>query len=251
MADRVEISRKAARRLALRGQLLAGKPNAGKSATATLANVEHLGYVQIDSIAVVQRAHHHVLWTRQPAYDPTMLDVLLSRDRSVFEYWTHAASYVPMRDYRFYRRRMDRIRDSEGAKQWRSANRKVVEHVLDRIRAEGALPSSAFADERKKRGTWWDWKPAKRALELLLDAGELMVAERRNFQRVYDLSERVMPAGVSTDAPSDTEQTRFLIRRGLNLYGVLGERELWFRRGDRNQIGEVLNQMLEADDVVR
>lgn len=244
------ISRKAARRLALRSHLLAGPAQNGKSPAATLRTIEHLGYVQIDTISVIERAHHHVLWTRQPAYQASFLDRLLAKDRTVFENWTHAASYVPMRDYRFYTRRMARVRDSERTKTWSRANRKVVDHVLDRIRDEGPLISADFKDPREKRGRWWDWKPAKRALELLFDSGELMVRERRGFQRVYDLSENVLPSKVDTSAPTDAEWHAFVIRRALNLFGLLPQRDIWWwRRRNREQVVERLRELVEDGEV--
>ena len=244
------ISLKAARRLVLRSQLLTGK-SAGRSARATLKTIEHLGYVQIDTISVIERAHHHTLWTRQPATDPVYLDRLLARDRTVFEYWTHAASYVPMRDYRFYTRRMARNRDSDRVTSWAKQNRKVVDHVLRRIRDEGPLASADFEDTRKKRGTWWDWKPAKRALEIMFDSGDLMVTERRNFQRIYDLSERVLPPDVNTRKPTAEESAQFYVRRVLGRLGLATVRDLTYKQGgERDQITSCLQSLVEEGEVV-
>jgi uncharacterized protein YcaQ len=195
----VRISIARAQKLALHGQGLDGpwKLPAGKEGVAQ--TIERLGYVQIDTISVVERAHHHTLWSRRSDYGPGMLHELLAADRRVFEYWTHAASYLPMRDYRYYAGRMRSFASSDRARQFLADHAKLVREVLRRIRAEGALASADFAaPDGRKRGPWWDWKPAKAALETLFSMGELMVSRRRNFQRVYDLTERVLPAGIET-----------------------------------------------------
>ena len=245
-----DISLKAARRLALRAQLVAGAP-AGPSARSALKTIEHLGYVQIDTISVIARAHHHVFWTRQPGYREDFLDRLLARDRLVFEYWTHAASYVPIRDYRYYVPRMNRLRKSERFIAWRKKNRKVVDHVFGRIREEGSLTSSDFEDTRKKRGSWWDWKPAKRALEWLLDIGDLMVTERKNFQRAYDLTERILPNHVVCEEPTPEDQIRFHITSSLRRLGLMRISDLTHKRtadGERIQGG--IEGLVADGDVV-
>jgi len=215
------ISLATARRLALTAQGLDGAwtPPPGKEGTAAV--IERLGYVQIDTISVVQRAHHHVLWSRCGDYHPDMLHELQADDRRVFEYWTHAASYVPMADYRWYLPRMRAHADNPKSIWFREKNRKVLRHVLDRIRKEGPLRAADFEDTRgRKQRPWWDWKPAKKALETLFTTGELMVSERRGFQRVYDLTERVLPPEVDTTEPTPAEAKRFRVRRTIEALGV-------------------------------
>ena len=246
----VTISLKAARRLVLRSHLLTGKPFE-RSCKATLKTIEDLGYVQIDTISVVERAHHHVLWTRQPDYEPSYLDRLLAHDRTIFEYWTHAASYVPMRDYRFYLSRMARNRDSDRVRVWAKQNRKVLDHVLTRIREEGPLASADFEDTRKRRGSWWDWKPAKRALEILFDSGDLMVRSRRKFQRIYDLTERVLPPDVNVKKPTEDESVRFQVRGALERFGLASERDLTHKQGGhRDRIVRCLQNLVEGREVL-
>ena len=146
-----------------------------------------------------------------------------------------------MRDYRFYTRRMARNRDSDRVTSWAKQNRKVVDHVLRRIRDEGPLASADFEDIRKKRGTWWDWKPAKRALEIMFDSGDLMVTERRNFQRIYDLSERVLPPDVNIRKPTAEESAQFYVRRVLGRLGLATVRDLTYKQGgERDQITSCL-----------
>lgn len=221
------ITSAAARRLALRAQWLAGYSDIPPGQEGVAAVVEHLGYIQIDTIAVVERAHHHTLWSRCSDYAPAHLDALVRTDRRLFEYWGHAASYLPMGDYRFYRRKMLAFPwDDSWTRGLYEKHRDAMAAVYERIAREGPLSSMDFeAPAGKKRGTWWDWKPAKTALELLLWQGRLMVAARDNFRRVYDLAERVLPAGVDARPAAADETARFLIRRALQAHGVASRRD--------------------------
>jgi len=229
----VEISLKTVRRLALVCQGLDGYgPSAGHEADAVEV-IERIGYVQLDTIHVIRRAHHHVLWSRCPGYSPDVLHQLQAEDRAVFEGWTHAASYIPMSDFRFYAPRLGERLLSDRQKAWRDEHRETVEAVLQRIRDEGALGTADFeAPEGFKGGTWWSgWKPAKRALDVLFDLGVLMVAERRNFQRIYDLRERVIPKGADVPKPDRAEVQDYVIRRSVGSLGALPEKEIrWWGR---------------------
>lgn len=243
------VSLSTARRLALYRQGLDGRlwlPS-GKEGVAQL--IDRLGYVQIDTIAVVQRAHHHTIWVRRPDYDPQMLYELQAHDRRVFEWWAPAMSYVPMHDYRFYAPQAGNIRSWH--RQWYQENKPLVSSVLDRIRQEGSLGAADFeAPEGFERGTWWSWKPAKQALEVLFDMGELMVSERRNFQRIFDLRERVLPAEIDTSFPSAEEKMRFEIRRVLGGLGVVGLEDIGRRRWFRVQpSAAVVQEMADAGEI--
>ena len=249
----IAISLTDARRLAIRRQLLDGASDLPDGAAGVAEAIERLGYVQIDTIAVVERAHHQTLRARRPDYDPSMLHDLLAVDRRVFEYWGHAASYLPIADFRYYIPRMRRSPTSARGKAWLAENGDVVSRVLERIRQEGPLASSDFAaPDGTSRGTWWDWKPAKMALEILFARGELMIAERRNFQRVYDLTERVLPEGVDVQVPEDGEVARFLVRRALAAHGVAGEREIrdHIHGVSRAAIRAAIDALVEEGDVV-
>jgi uncharacterized protein YcaQ len=241
-----------ARRLALRCQLLdgGGALPAGKEGVARA--IERLGYVQIDTIAAVNRAHHHTLWVRCPDYDPGMLHALQADDRRVFEYWAHAMAYLPMSDYRYYIPRM-RAGGRVGAREWLTEHGDVIETVLARIRAEGPLTSKDFEPPPgTKRGTWWDWKPAKRALEILFWQGDLMIAERRNFQKVYDLTERVLPPGVDSTPPSDEACGRFQVRRALRALGVARDREVleFVKMVAKPIVRRALDDLVDSGEVV-
>jgi uncharacterized protein YcaQ len=244
-----------ARRLAVRCQHLDGRGPLPPGKEGAARAIERLGYVQIDTIAVVHRAHHHTLWARCPDYDPRMLHDLQAVERRVFEYWAHAIAYLPISDYRYFVPRMNRIREqgTTWMRGWREKHRDVIDGVLDRIRAEGALTSKDFEPTPGvKRGTWWDWKPAKRALELLFWQGDLMIAERRNFQKVYDLTERILPGNVDASPPAEQECGRFQVRRALQALGVAKDREIFefIKVADRPIVRQALADLVEIGDVV-
>ncbi len=249
----MDISRLEARQLAISAQRLSDPfPSPAKGQAGVLDTISHLGYVQIDTISVVERAHHHVLWTRCPDYEPSMLHQLQARERSIFEYWTHAASYVPLAHYRYYRSRMEAHAASDRTRQWREEHGSVLRDVLERIRREGPLASADFeAPEGFQRGTWWNWKPAKRALEELFSSGELMVSERRGFQRVYDLAERVLPSEIETTAPPASEVARFALLQALRAHGILALKDIRWSLSSAEAISGALDDLLAEGSVAR
>jgi len=244
-----------ARKLALHCQFLDNKTKFPKAREGIAQTIEKLGYVQIDTIAVIERAHHHTLWTRRPDYDQGMLHRLQAMDRRIFEYWGHAASYLPMSDYRFYLPRMRRFADPED--KWEKDRLAKYGHmmkpVLKRITNEGPLSSKDFEPTPgRTKGTWWDWRPAKVALEMLFWQGKLMITERRKFQRVYDLAERVLPDGTNLSYPDDKELGRFLVKRALSAYGVASAREIidHIHGAGRDLIIKVIKEMLNAGEIM-
>jgi uncharacterized protein len=138
--------------------------------------------------------------------------------------------------------------------QWADNNQKLLNHVLKRIKDEGPLGASDFGDTRKKkRGTWWDWKPAKTALETLHITGELMVTARRKFERVLDLPERVLPPNISTKLPSQDEVARFAIRRALQAHGLASTREIinHIQIVKEKMVKDTLNDLLDSGEIVK
>ena len=238
------------RKLALQAQGLQGRWPLPGGANSVEHVVERLGYVQIDTIAVVERAHHHTFWARFPGYTPDMLHDLQASKRGVFEYWRHAACYLPMSDYRYYVPRMRAMCDRQTSWFYTDEGRSITDHVLGRIRDEGPLGTADFkAPENKKRGSWWDWKPAKQALEMLFDMGKLMVTERRHFQRIYDLTERILPPETETSPPSADEMARFVVRRVLADRGFATVPDM--RWGwNRPCIDRVLRELTESGEIV-
>ena len=235
------------RRIASDQQGLLRQAHFGRGKGAVLRAIEQLGYVQIDTISVVERAHHHVLRSRVPNYRPAFLDQL-QREGKVFEYWYHAAAYLPMRDYRFAKRDMQAAK--RGEQDWvRSRDRKLMQRILDRVRLEGPLKSRDFEDNRTSKEGWWDWKPAKRALEQLFIDGDLMVTKRDGFQKTYDLPERALPPDVSTEAATLDEFAAYLVRNCLRSHGFATRKSFTHLRsgaGIREAVTTVLEEGVAA-----
>ncbi len=235
------------RRIALNQQGLLKADSFGHGKKATLRAIKQLGYLQIDTISVVERAHHHVVWSRVSNYKPELLEQLVT-ERQLFEYWFHAASWLPMSDYRFA---LPRMANNNGERNWfKSCDQKLLQHIIKRIKVEGPLRARDFKDTRHTNSGWWDWKPAKQALEQLFMQGELMVSRRDGFQKVYDLPERVLPDWVDTCMPGLEEYASHLIDNTLRAHGFATFKSMsYLRKGQklRNAIKEQLVSRLESD----
>ena len=214
-----------ARKLVLQSQRVPPIKQAGNSIDATLSAIEHLGYIQIDTISAIQRAHHHTLWNRNPLYLRSHLEDLMV-DKKIFEYWSHAAAYLPFRDYRYSLPRKQAISRGE-ENHWYTRDEKLMKSVLKRIDSEGPLMAKDFENTGRKIGEW-QTKPVKQALENLFMQGELMIPHRVNFHKVYDLSERVLPEYVDTSVPKTEEFARFLVKRYLQANGLGKAREMTY-----------------------
>jgi hypothetical protein len=211
----------AVRELALHAQGPSLRTDALPQRQDVLAAVQKVGWLQIDTLQVVRRTQELVLWSRLGTYDPDDLAALAydGQDRRLFEGWQHAACFIPIDDYRFQlpaKRASRRSWGSMGTKK----NRALVKAVLARIEHEGPMRAADFDYDGPRRGSWWDWKPAKRALEVLVNRGELMVSSRVNFQRVYDLTDRVLPDWTNTTEPTKKQTLRHLLERSMLAQGV-------------------------------
>lgn len=244
------LSIKQARKLALISQGLHKKHPFGNGKSGVLRTIQHLGYVQIDTISVVERAHHHTLWSRCPDYTVQILHNLQVKDRKIFEYWSHAAAYLPMEDYRFCLPRMHAI--ARGERHWYAPDKRMMRQVLARVKQDGPLMAKDFEPPKgHKPGPWWNWKPAKRALEQLFIEGKLMVVRRNNFHKVYDLPERVLPHGIDTTVPTRQEFIHFLILRAIRAHGLVAEAEIsYLRKGIKRDVKTGLKDLLKQGQVL-
>lgn len=188
-----------------------------------LACIRRMALLQIDTISVVARSPYLVLFSRLGHYDPRWLEQLLA-DGDLFEYWAHEACFVPREDYRLLRHRML----DPAAMGWKFSAQCLKTHggeiaqIVERIRQDGPVRAADFERKGGKGNGWWDWKPEKRHLEVLFTAGQLMVRERRNFQRVYDLAERVMPEwNDERDLPSPDLARRDMVRASCRALGLV------------------------------
>jgi uncharacterized protein len=187
--------------------------------------VDQIGCVQIDTLHMVRRSHYLVLWSRLGNYAPSEFDSLMSADdRRLFEGWQHAAAIIPLTEYRYQMPHQRNLREhpTNWYNRWLNENvqKDFVPLVLERVRREGALKVSDFESDGHPGGAWWNWRPAKVALEFLFAYGDLMIADRIKFQRVYDLTERVLPAWVDMTEPTAEQRDRFWVERGAKALGV-------------------------------
>lgn len=215
--------------------------------------VRDLGCVQIDTLHVVQRSHYLVLWSRLGNYSTADFDRLVydPANRRLFEGWQHAASFIPLEDYRNQIPRMRSIRQDspEMFVKWldEPGSEQVLQMVRERITKEGALRARDFKYDGPKRGSWWDWKPAKNALENLYSWGELMIADRINFQRVYDLRERVLPEWVDTSETTPEMRDRYWLEQGVRALGIcLPLQAADYSYLKRNSVRNTIHEMIEA-----
>jgi uncharacterized protein YcaQ len=209
-----------ARAIWLKAQCLDRPSPFGAGPDATRRAIEHLGYVQIDTINVIERSHHHILHTRIPGYERADLEQAQSVDKSVFEYWTHALSYVPTADYRYFMPAMARHREAP-----RSSFTSVTEEdyaaLLKRIRKEGALSIRDIEEELVEKTHPWDSrKPSKRALRLGFLVGDLTISKRAGMLKTYELAQRHFAWPRRPRPATDTQFAEYLLDRALRAQGM-------------------------------
>lgn len=219
-----------ARRIFLDRHALAEAPTGPAAGPALAALIDRIGFVQVDSIATVARAHDMILWARRQAYQPAALKRLLERDRALWEHWTHDASILPTAVFPHWKHRFaaDRPRLVARWQGWqRDGFETKFDTVLRRVADHGPV-SAAEVGEDEVRGTggWWDWHPSKAALEYLWRVGELAVCRREGFRKVYDLTERVIPAAALAAETGPDETIDWACRSALDRLGFATSGEL-------------------------
>lgn len=224
-----------ARRLALSAQGFSAVAGEQSANTAQLARMlRRLGVVQIDSVNALVRSHYLPLFSRLGHYAPELLDQLAwgrGRQRKLFEYWGHEASLLPLELYPLLQWRMHRARQGQGIyRQLADFGREqqaTIARVLAAVTEQGALGAGSLSTREERAGPWWDWSAEKHALEWLFAAGEVTVAGRRGFERLYDLPERVLPASVLAQSiPDEAEAQRALLLQAAAALGVATEKDL-------------------------
>jgi uncharacterized protein YcaQ len=220
-----------ARRAALAAQQFLGNGGPPRSARALTQLVRQLGVVQIDSVNVLVRSHYLPVFSRRGAYQNALLERAAYDHRLLFEYWGHEASFLPIETYPLLRWRMEDARNGigiwKGLKRYASAHQDLVKNVLGQLRERGPLGASELMDAGKSRGAWWGWSEGKQLLEWLFWSGVVATARRRNFERLYDVTERVLPEAIlNTPAPSREHAQRELMTMGARAMGVATARDL-------------------------
>jgi uncharacterized protein len=249
-SPKLELSQQQARRLQILSLGLGSPLAETVTKVSLLEEIIRMGVLQIDTINIVARSQYIVLWSRLGSYPLNWLDELLA-EKHLFEYWAHAACYIPMKDYPLYQWKISSHRKKADDKDtWLGQNYNFANEILDGIRKNGPVKSSNFKRKDGIKGTWWNWKDEKIALEQLLQVGELMVAKRDQFQRVYDLTERVHPNGLE-EVYSEAEAKIVLTSRTIKSLGIALPQ--WipdYYRLPKSRQESVLGSLLESGEVL-
>lgn len=230
MPTRPVLSNRAARRVFLDRHGLAKSPSGPSRGADLLGVIRRLGFVQVDSINTVERAHHMILHARRIKYRPAHLRSLLERDRSLFEHWTHDAAIIPTEFYPYWRLRFERDADVLKAR-WKNWRRDGFEEmfgeVLDHITRRGPAGSADVGEgEARQSGGWWEWHPSKTAMEYLWRSGQLCVTRREAFRKIYDLTENVIPAATLAHRPTAAETIDWACSTALDRLGFATHGEI-------------------------
>jgi uncharacterized protein YcaQ len=245
------LSKREARRLWIGAQRLDVASPFGAGPQAVADAVAHLGYVQIDTINVIERCHHHILWTRIPDYRRADLRQAQSVDKSVFEYWTHALAYVPSADFRFFVSDM-RLHRREGHKWFASVKPADMRKVM-RLLRQGALSIRDIDDDvlTEKEHLWASRKPSKRALQLAFYRGEVTISERNGMLKTYQLMGRHFGWDRPPKAASTGEITAYLLDRALRSQGVVSLDSICHLDAPRKKaVGRMIDSRMRRGELV-
>lgn len=235
--------------LALQGLLT--KPTQPATKADVLRVIRQMGVLQIDTIHVVARSPYLVLFSRLGRYDPSWLDQLLA-EGALFEYWSHAACFIPIEDYPLYVYRMLLHTHHYFQHGWDMEHSETIGQVLRRIRENGPVRSSDFERSDGQKGGWWNWKEEKHVLEYLHTSGQVMIARREKFQRVYDLRERILPAWDDAQAYTQENAQDVLAKKAVRILGVVPARWVHdYFRLPKKDIAKRLEWMVETGQLER
>lgn len=244
----VLLTKSQARAIILHAAGLTKQGQFGKGIEAAYKVINHLGFIQVDTNYVVERAHHHAIAARVPGYQTQWLEELQA-DARIYEFWTRDSGFMPMQEFRFSLP----IHDSFAVK-YQSlppAERNMMNRVLDRIAREGPLGAKDFENDRvEKSSGWWDWRPSKVALERLHFTGQLLTTRKKDFHKLYDLTRNIVPAEIDKTPPGIDAFSRHLILRSLQALGIAYVKEIaWNGRLVKHTVKQELKKMVESGEV--
>lgn len=242
------LTKSQARKIIIHAAGLSKRAQFGKGREGAYNVIDHLGFVQVDTNYVVERAHHHTIAARVPGYKTEWLEQLQS-DRMIYEFWTRDSGFMPMYEFRF----SIPIHETFSAK-WKSLPQNeinLMNKVLDRISREGPLSAKDFENDRvTKSSGWWDWRPSKVALERLHLTGKLLTTRKKDFHKVYELTENIIPGDINFTMPTTEEFTKHLIVRSLKALGIAYANEIaWNGRFVKPPVKPALQKLVDAGEV--
>lgn len=247
--ESIVLTKQQARKIILNAAGLARKAQFGKGIEAVYQVIDHLGFVQLDTNYVVERAHHHVMAARIPDYQLEWLDDLCE-DGRIYEYMISDAGYLPMHDFRFSLPVKNAFKNQN--KPATPAETSLMRQMIDRVERDGAVMVGDFDNDRQEASSgWWDWRPAKVALERLYLNGDLMIRRTKAFQKIYDLPINLVPQDTDLTMPTDQEYARFMIRRTLGALGIASVKEIAWRarRVKDNLVKKELEKMVQTGEL--
>ena len=244
----VLLTKPQARAIILHAAGLAKHAQFGKGIAAAYKVIEQLGFIQVDTNYVVERAHHHAIAARVPGYKTEWLEELQT-DGGIYEFWTRDSGFMPINEFRFSLPIHDSF--TEKYKSLPPAERNAMNKVLDRIGREGPLGAKDFENDRvQKSSGWWDWRPSKVALERLHFSGHLLTTRKKDFHKLYDLTRNIIPPDVDRTPPGIDEFSRHLIVQSLKALGIAYTKEIaWNGRLVKHTVKQQLKKMVESGEV--
>jgi len=246
--DPIILTKSQARKIIIHAAGLSKRAQFGKGREGAYKVIDHLGFVQVDTNYVVERAHHHTIAARVPGYKTEWLEQLQS-DGRIYEFWTRDSGFMPMSEFRF----SIPIHESFVAK-WKSLPQNeinLMNKILDRISREGPLRAKDIENDRvKKSSGWWDWRPSKVALEQLHLTGKLLTTRKKDFHKVYDLTENIVPGNVGRSVPTAEEFAHHVIFRSLKALGIAYGNEIaWNGRLVKYPFKAELKKLVDAGKI--
>ncbi|MFT3933805.1 MAG: crosslink repair DNA glycosylase YcaQ family protein [Chitinophagaceae bacterium] len=245
----IVLSKQEARAIILHAAGLTKKAQFGKGIEAAFKVIDHLGFLQVDTNYVVERAHHHAIAARVPDYKIAWLEEL-QQDGRIYEFWTRESGFMPMEEFRFSLAVQNVF--ANRYKDVTAQELNIMNRVLDRIAREGPLGVKDFDNDRTVKSTgWWDWRPSKIALERLHLSGRLLTTRKKDFHKLYDLPGNIIPVDTNKTEPSIEEFTKHLIVRSLQAMGIASQKEIsWNARFVKPPVKQEIKKMIEAGEVL-
>lgn len=247
--EAIVLNRLQARRIILHAAGLSKKAQFGTGIDAVYRVIDHLGYVQLDTNYVVERAHHHAMFARVPDYQTEWL-AELGEQGDIFEYFTSDAGFLPMHDFRFSLP-VKKAFETPGTSLVKRES-DLMTQILDQVEREGAVMVGDFENDRIEASSgWWDWRPAKVALEKLYLEGKLMISRNSAFQKIYHLPLDVVPQDIDQTTPTDEDYACYVVKRTLGALGISSVKEMTWRsrRVKGNLVKKELERMLQSGEV--
>lgn len=244
----VMLTKSQARKIILHAAGLIKRGQFGKGHEAAYKVIDQLGFIQVDTNYVVERAHHHAIATRVPDYKTEWLEEL-QNDGRIYEFWTRDSGFMPMSEFRFSLPIQQSFSDK-----WNSLPKpalNLMNNILERIAREGPLGAKDFENDRTEKSSgWWDWRPSKMALERLHLTGQLLTTRKKDFHKRYDLTRNIIPADIDKTVPTNEAFTRHLIIRSLKALGIAYVKEInWNGRFVKKSVKQELQKLIGNGEV--